>query len=105
MAVDGGRLIYAGESRLTGGPGEEEAAALRQAAADAGAVPLLYVAGTNTALKDDASHTAEVLMSAVDAGGYQGLFLDRRSWRALRKRTSPPWRSSCGSAWGSGCSM
>ena len=86
VAVDGGRLIYAGESRLTGGPGEEEAAALRQAAADAGAVPLLYVAGTNTALKDDASHTTEVLMSAVDAGGYQGLFLDLAELEGAQKK-------------------
>ena len=86
VAVDGGRLIYAGESRLTGGPGEEEAAALRQAAADAGAVPLLYVAGTDTALKDDASHTAEVLMSAVDAGGYQGLFLDLAELEGAQKK-------------------
>ena len=76
VGVGGGRLIYAGESRLTGLPDEAEAAAMRSAISAAGAAPLLYVSGTDTALKDDAAHTVQILLDAVDAGGYQGLFLD-----------------------------
>ena len=76
VAVGGGRLIYAGESRITGMPGEEEAAALREAITAAGATPLLYISGTDTALRDAANHTAQILADAVEAGGYQGLFLD-----------------------------
>ena len=82
----GTRLIYAGESRLTGGPDAEEAAALRQAVTDAGAAPLLYVSGTSTALKDSADHTAEVLTAAVESGGYEGLFLDLAELQSAQKK-------------------
>ena len=86
VAVGGTRLIYAGESRLTGGPDAEEAAALRQAVTDAGAAPLLYVSGTSTALKDSADHTAEVLTAAVESGGYEGLFLDLAELQSAQKK-------------------
>ena len=86
VAVGGTRLIYAGESRLTGGPDAEEAAALRQAVTDAGAAPLLYVSGTSTALKDSADHTAEVLTAAVESGGYEGLFLDLAELQPAQKK-------------------
>ena len=76
VAVGGTRLIYAGESRLTGGPDAEAAAALQETIAAAGAAPVLYVSGTATAMKDNLSHTAEILTAAVEDGGYQGLFLD-----------------------------
>ena len=86
VAVGGTQLIYAGESRLTGGPDAEEAAALRQAVTDAGAAPLLYVSGTSTALKDSADHTAEVLTAAVESGGYEGLFLDLAELQSAQKK-------------------
>ena len=76
VAVGGARLIYAGESRLAGTPDAETAAALQETITAAGAVPLLHVGGSASALKDDPSHTAEVLAAAVESGGYEWLLLD-----------------------------
>ena len=86
VAMDGGRLIYAGEVRLTGGLGAESAAALRQAISDAGAVPLLYASGTETALKGDSAQTAALLAAAVEDSGCQGLFLDLAELESSQKK-------------------
>ena len=76
VAVGSARLIYAGETRLTNTMEEEQAAALLEAVASAGAAPLLYVSGTYTALRGDGAQTAELLAAAVEDSGCQGLFLD-----------------------------
>lgn len=86
MAVGGARLIYAGESRLAGTPDAETAAALQETITAAGAVPLLHVGGSASALKDDPSHTAEVLAAAVESGGYEGLFLDLAELSSAQKK-------------------
>ena len=52
----------------------------------AGAVPLLHVGGSASALKDDPSHTAEVLAAAVESGGYEGLFLDLAELSSAQKK-------------------
>ena len=76
VGISGGRLIYAGETLITGAPEEADAAAMQAAVTAAGAMPLLYLSGTETALRDDLDETADVLAAAVEAGGYAGLFLD-----------------------------
>ena len=87
VAVGSARLIYAGEARLSGGLGEEQAAALLEAAASAGAAPLLRVTGTDTALRGDPSQTAEMLAAAVEDSGCQGLFLDLAELSASRRES------------------
>ena len=52
------RLIYAVESRRAGTPDAETAAALQETITAAGALPLLHVCVSDSALKDDPSHTA-----------------------------------------------
>ena len=84
VAVGGGRLIYGGQCRLIGLP--EADSPLRDAIASAGAAPLLYITGTDTALKGDITQTADLLASAVESGGYQGLFLDLAELGAPQKR-------------------
>ena len=79
MAVGGARLIYAGESRLAGTPDAETAAALQETITAAGAVPLLHVGGSASALKDDPSHTAEVLRPRWRAAVMRGCFWTWRS--------------------------
>ena len=86
VALNGGRLIYAGETRLTDLPSAEESAAMRQAVTEAGAVPLLYISGTSTALKGDAAHTAEILTAAVEESGCAGLFLDLAGLQSTQKQ-------------------
>ena len=86
VAVGGARLIYAGESRLAGTPDAETAAARQESITAAGAVPLLHVGGSASALKDDPSHTAEVLAAAVESGGYEGLFLDLAELSSAQKK-------------------
>lgn len=76
VAVAAQRLIYAGQVRLLEEMGAEEVDAIRSAAQTAGAAALLYVSGTETALKGTAGATAALLASAVTAGNYDGLFLD-----------------------------
>lgn len=76
VAVAGGRLLRSGTPRLTGQPEAEETAAVRDAAAAAGAAPLLYVTGTSSALRGDAEETAAFLAGAVEESGCEGLFLD-----------------------------
>ena len=75
-----------GESRLAGTPDAETAAALQETITAAGAVPLLHVGGSASALKDDPSHTAEVLAAAVESGGYEGLFLDLAELSSAQKK-------------------
>ena len=97
VAVGGARLIYAGESRLAGTPDAETAAALQETITAAGAVPLLHVGGSASALKDDPSHTAAVM---------RGCFWIWRSSLPPRRRISPRWRRRCGPNWErTGCSI
>lgn len=49
-------------------------------------MPLLHVGGSASALKDDPSHTAEVLAAAVESGGYEGLFLDLAELSSAQKK-------------------
>lgn len=76
VAVAAQRMIYAGGTKLITTMEDEAVSAVRSAAKAAGAVQLLYVSGTGTALKDSAGSTASLLADAVKAGGYDGLFLD-----------------------------
>lgn len=76
VAVAAQRLIYAGQVRLLEEMSAEDVTAVRAAAETAGAAQLLYVAGTETALKGTAGTTASLLADAVTAGDYDGLFLD-----------------------------
>ncbi len=71
------KLVYNGAPQLASLMEDEEAAAIRAAASSAGAKPLLYVSGGPYHLREDnAAELAEVLLQAVQAGSYSGLFLD-----------------------------
>ena len=61
VAVAAQRLIYAGQVRLLEEMSAEDVTAVRAAAETAGAAQLLYVAGTETALKGTAGTTASLL--------------------------------------------
>ena len=86
VAVNGGRLIHAGGTRLTGQPEAEAADALREAAEAAGAAPLLYLTATSSVLRGDPEDTARLLAQAVEDGGYQGLFLDVEKLQSGQKK-------------------
>ena len=87
VAVAASRVIYAGGVRVVPTPlTEEETAAIRAAAEAAGAVQLLYVSGTGTALKGNAGDTASLLAAAVTEGGYDGLFLDLAALKKDQKQ-------------------
>ena len=76
VAVAAQRIIYAGQTRLLDEMTAEDVEAVRAAAETAGAAQLLYVSGTETALKGSVGSTASLLASAVTEGDYDGLFLD-----------------------------
>lgn len=76
-AIPAARLIaVAGKAAVTESMTAEEAAAVRDAAHEAGAKALLYVTGGTSALNGDAQEAAAALAQAVEAGGYDGVFLD-----------------------------
>lgn len=75
-AVAAARLTYTGTVELTELMEPDAAAALRDAALAAGTQALLHVEGSGTVLNGEVSETAALLTEAVDAGGYDGLFLD-----------------------------
>ena len=86
-AIPAGRLIgVGGEAMVNAVIPAETAAAMRDAARQAGAEALLYVEGGPTALDAGVDEAAEVLAQAVTAGDYDGLALDMpKLGRADRK--------------------
>ncbi|MBP3508540.1 S-layer homology domain-containing protein [Oscillibacter sp.] len=87
VAVSGAHLLTAGGAKVTQSTDSARAAALRDAAHAAGAKALLYVEGGPTALNGTAAETAACLVSAVEAGGYDGILLDIPSLK-LAKETA-----------------
>ena len=76
-AIPAFRLVGSGGAFLSeGSVSAADADALKAAAEDAGAQTLLHVTGSSTALSGDTAKTAALLADAVEAGGYDGLFLD-----------------------------
>ena len=86
VAVPGGRLIGAGGARVTNQPAAEITDAILSAVRAAGTQPLLYVIGGGTALRGDTDDLASALVSAVDASGCEGLFLDLEKLSSEHKR-------------------
>jgi len=76
VALAAGRLIGAGSAKVNGTMTPETVTAYQAAARQAGAKVLLYVLGGPTALNCGPEQTAEVLIAAVENGGYDGLLLD-----------------------------
>lgn len=76
VAVSGGKLISAGETKLTASGDPEETAAIQAAAKEAGAKTLLYITGGPTALNGKPAEAASILAAAVESGGCDGVFLD-----------------------------
>lgn len=77
VAIPALRLIGAGGAKLTPDVLDETAAAaVRDAAKNAGTKAILYVTGGPSALNSSVDETARLLVSAVRDGGYDGLFLD-----------------------------
>ena len=76
IAIPAARLLYTSKAMVNNAMDPETAAALCNAAQQAGVTTLLYVTGGNTALKGKASESAALLAKAVTDGGYDGLFLD-----------------------------
>ena len=87
VAVSGAHLMTAGGAKVTQSFDSTQAAALRDAAHQAGAKALLYVEGGPTALNGTAAETAACLVSAVEEGGYDGMILDIPSLK-LAKETA-----------------
>lgn len=87
IAVSGAHLMTSGGARVTQNFDSAQAAALRDAAHEAGAKALLYVTGGPTALNGTALQTAACLVSAVEEGGYDGMILDIPSLK-LAKETA-----------------
>ena len=83
VAVAAKKLIGAGSARVVNTISDEEAAAIRSAAA--GTKQLLYVTGSETALRDPAA-TATALLAAVKEDGYDGLFLDLPALQSGNKK-------------------
>lgn len=77
VAVAASRLTYNGEPQLSSILKDNEAKAVRTAITAAGSKPLLYVTGGVYHLREgDSEKMAKTLLQAVNAGGYQGLFLE-----------------------------
>ena len=76
VGVPAASLTYNGKVNCVAAMKDADAAAIRAAAATAGAKVLLYVTGSASALKGAPEETAALLAKAVESGGYDGLFLD-----------------------------
>ena len=86
-AIPAARLLaVAGKAAVTESMAAEEAAAIRDAARTAGAKALLYVTGGTSALNGSAQEAAAALAQAVEAGGYDGVFLDLPQLREADRR-------------------
>ncbi len=77
VGVAAAKLAYNGAPQAAPTMSTEEAQAVCAAVSAAGAKPLLYVSGTAYHVREGGeTPLAEVLFQAVEAGGYDGLFLD-----------------------------
>lgn len=76
VAVSAGKLMCTGRPTVTATMSAAEAAAVRDAAQQAGAKTLLHLVGGPTALNGGAAETASVVAEAVAGGGYDGVFLE-----------------------------
>ena len=76
VAVRGAHLLTSGGAKITSTFQADEAAALRDAARQAGAKALLYLESSSTALNGSASETAARVAEAVRDGSYDGVVLD-----------------------------
>lgn len=77
VGVAAAQLIYNGEPGISSSMSQAEAEAIRSAAAAAGATPLLYVTGGAYHIREgETEKLAALLSGAVEAGRYEGLFLD-----------------------------
>ncbi len=70
-------LVYNGLPQISSDMTPDEVEAIQNAVRDAGAKPLLYVTGGPYQLREaNGGDMAAVLLEAVSAGNYEGLFLD-----------------------------
>lgn len=77
VGVAAAALTYNGAPQISPSMSQAEAEAIRSAVTAAGARPLLYVTGTAYHVREgEAEELAAVLSGAVEAGRYEGLFLD-----------------------------
>jgi len=77
VGVAAAQLTYNGTIQISSTMGEAEAQAVRTAVSAAGARPLLYVTGSSYHFREgESEELAEALLQAVEAGRYDGLFLD-----------------------------
>lgn len=75
-AVPALRLISTGQPTLLNTMEPSAAAEVREGVQQAGGTALLCVTGGPSSLNNDTAKTAEVLLNAVNEGGYDGLYLD-----------------------------
>lgn len=76
VAVSALRLAYNGAAQLSLNMENEEVERAREAAKTAGTPQLLHVTGGPYQLRENGAEMAQVLLEAVENGGYDGLFLD-----------------------------
>ena len=87
VGVAAAKLTYNGEPQLASLLSGEESAAVRDAVQAAGAKALLYVTGGVYQFREhDAEKLAAVLLKAVEAGRYDGLFLDISGLTSVTQR-------------------
>lgn len=75
VALTGGRITYGGTAQVNR-PAAEREQAFEQAVRAAGAKALLHVTAAGTVLSHSAGELAAAVAEAVDAGGYDGVYLD-----------------------------
>jgi len=86
-AFVGGRLIgVGGKASISNALDDASAARLREAAHQVGAKALLHITGGTSAVDASISETAALLVQAVKAGGYDGLFLDVPELKREKRR-------------------
>jgi len=77
VGIAAAKLTFNGAPQLAAALKDEEVKAIQAAAASAGTKCLLYVSGGTYHLRENgAGEMASVLLQAVEAGGYDGLFVD-----------------------------
>lgn len=87
ICVAAAKMAYNGAPQAASAMDEQEARAIRAAASAAGVKALLYVSGTSYHVREgESEQLAEVLFQAVEAGSYDGLFLDISGLTAVSQR-------------------
>lgn len=77
VGIAAAKLVYNGAPQVSSAMDKEEARTIRAAASAAGAKALLHVTGGAYHFREDeAEKLAEALFQAVEAGSYDGLYLD-----------------------------